>query len=122
MDPPLADGTIQQVGPGLYSTADKSFEIYETDVAEGLMSRSHTVSARTGDVARPESAPASRTDMGVFGPGWEAQFVGGQLDRQLERKSNSVVITDLTTDTPITYTLKSSVDSPSGGGVKKYAT
>ncbi|MEU1039680.1 phospholipase A2 [Streptomyces sp. NPDC005551] len=122
VDPPLAEGTIQQVGPGLYSTADKSFEIYETDVTEGLMSRSHTVSARTGDVARPESAPASRTDMGVFGPGWEAQFVGGQLDRQLEHKSNSVVITDLTTDTPITYTLKSSVDSPSGGGVKKYAT
>ncbi|WP_326783324.1 phospholipase A2 [Streptomyces sp. NBC_00151] len=122
VDPPLADGEIQQVGPGLYSTADQSFEIYETDVTEGLMSRSHTVSAQAGDVARPESAPASRADMGVFGPGWEAEFVGGQLDRQLERKTDSVVITDLTTNTPITYALKSSVDYPSGGGVRKYAT
>ncbi len=122
VDPPLADGETQQVGPGLYSTADQSFEIYETDVTEGLMSRSHTVSAQAGDVARPESAPASRADMGVFGPGWEAQFVGGQLDRQLERKTDSVVITDLTTNTPITYALKSSVDSPTGGGVKKYAS
>ncbi|MFE2531354.1 phospholipase [Streptomyces sp. NPDC059371] len=122
VDQPLADGEIQQVGPGQYSTAEQSFEIYETDVAEGLMSRSHTVTAQAGDVARPESAPASRPDMGVFGPGWDAQFVGGQLDRKLERKTDSVVVTDLTTNTPITYALKSSVDSPSGGGVRKYAT
>ncbi|MER6345189.1 phospholipase A2 [Streptomyces sp. NPDC001595] len=122
VDPPLADGEIQQVGPGLYSTADNSFKIYETDVAEGLMSRSHTVSALPGDVAKPESAPASRADMGVFGPGWEAEFVGGRLNRKLEQKAGSVVVTDLTTNVPVTYTLKSSVDYPSGGGVRKYAT
>lgn len=40
----------------------------------------------------------------------------------MERRTDSVVVTDLTTNTPITYALKSSVDSPSGGGVKKYAT
>ncbi|MET9406071.1 phospholipase A2 [Streptomyces sp. NPDC002935] len=40
----------------------------------------------------------------------------------MERKTDSVVVTDLTTNTPITYALKSSVDSPSGGGVRKYAT
>ena len=122
VDPPLADGEIQQVGPGVYSTAEQSFEIYETDVAEGLMSRSHTVTAQAGDVARPESAPASRADMGVFGPGWQAEFVGGQLNRQLEQKAGSVVVTDLTANVSITYALKSSVDYPSGGGVKKYAT
>lgn len=122
VDPPLAEGEIQQVGPGVYSTADQSYEIYETDVAEGLMSRSHTVAADAGSVARPESAPASRPDMGVFGPGWEAEFVGGQLNRKLEEKANSVVVTDLVENVPITYTLTSSLDYPSGGGVKKYAT
>ncbi|MFF3406591.1 phospholipase A2 [Streptomyces sp. NPDC002742] len=120
-DPPPADGEIQQVGPGQYSTADNSFEIYETDVAEGLMSRSHTVT-QTGGVARPESAPASRPEMGVFGPGWEAEFVGGQLNRKLEETANSVVVSDLNSNVPITYALKSSIDYPSGGGVKKYAT
>lgn len=119
-DPPSAEGELQQVGPGLYSTADQSFELYETDVAEGAMSRSHTVAARSGGVAVPESAPASRTDMGVFGPGWAAEFLGGQLNRKLEQKGGSVVVTDLDAKASVTYALKSSVDYPSGGGVKKY--
>lgn len=122
VDPPLAEGELEQVGPGVYSTADQSFEIYETDVAEGLMSRSHTVNAQADGVAKPESAPASRPDMGVFGPGWEAEFVGGQLNRKLEQKSDSIVVTDLDANVPITYSLTSSVDYPSGGGVRKYAS
>lgn len=122
VDPPLAEGDIQQVGPGLYLSAEQSFEIYETDVPDGLMSRSHTVTAQAGGVARPESAPASRPDMGVFGPGWEAEFMGGQLNRRLEQKAGSVVVTDLDSNVPITYALKSSVDFPSGGGVRKYAS
>jgi hypothetical protein len=122
VDPPLAEGDIEQVGPGVYSTADQSFEIYETDVAEGLMSRSHTVNAQADGVSRPESAPTSRPDMGVFGPGWEAEFVGGQLNRKLEQKSNTVVVTDLDENVPITYSLTSSVDYPSGGGVRKYVS
>ncbi|WP_416958699.1 phospholipase A2 [Streptomyces sp. Agncl-13] len=121
-DPPLAEGDFLQIGPGLYSTDEQSFEIYETDVADGLMSRSHSVTAQAGGVAKPESAPASRPDMGVFGPGWEAEFVGGQLNRKLEQKANSVVVTDLDSKVAITYTLQSSVDYPSGGGVKKYVT
>ncbi|MFF9048070.1 phospholipase A2 [Streptomyces parvulus] len=120
VDPPLAEGEIEQVGPGVYSTADQSFEIYETDVAEGLMSRSHTVNAQADGVSRPESAPVSRPDMSVFGPGWEAEFVGGQLNRKLEQKSDSVVVTDLNENVPVTYSLTSSVDYPSGGGVRKY--
>lgn len=122
VEPPLAAGELQQVGPGLYSTAEKSFEIYETDVAEGLMSRSHTVIAQASGVAKPESAPASRPDMGVFGPGWEAEFLGGQLNRKLEEKPNSFVVTDLDVNVALTYTLKSSVDYPNGGGVRKYET
>ncbi|MFD9395450.1 phospholipase A2 [Streptomyces sp. NPDC060000] len=121
-DPILAEGDLLQIGPGLYSTDEQSFEIYETDVPEGLMSRSHSVTAQAGSVAKPESAPASRPDMGVFGPGWEAEFVGGQLNRTLEQKAGSVVVTDLDSNVAITYTLQSSVDYPTGGGVKKYAT
>ncbi|MFI6022979.1 phospholipase A2 [Streptomyces sp. NPDC051287] len=122
VDPPLADGEVEQVGPGVYSTADQSFEIYETDVAEGLMSRSHTVNAQASGAAKPESAPASRPDMGVFGPGWEAEFMGGQLNRKLEHISGSVVVTDLNANASITYALTSSVDYPSGGGVQKYTS
>ncbi|MFJ9431885.1 phospholipase A2 [Streptomyces sp. NPDC101490] len=122
VDPPLAEGTLQQVGPGVYSTAERSFEIYETDVPVGLMSRSHTVSVQLDGVSKPESAPAARPDMGVFGPGWEAEFVGGQLNRKLELKGSSAVITDLTTRSAATYALKSSIDYPDGGGLRKYAT
>ncbi|MFF7097955.1 phospholipase A2 [Streptomyces rubradiris] len=122
VEPPLAEGEIQQVGPGLYSTAEKSFELYETDVAEGLMGRTHTVTEGADGVARPESAPATRPDQGVFGPGWEAGFLGGQLNRKLEQKADSVVVTDLDAKASVSYALKSSVDYPSGGGVKKYET
>ncbi|MFE6223406.1 phospholipase A2 [Streptomyces sp. NPDC057854] len=122
VDPPLAEGELREVGPGIYSTADQSFEIYESDVTVGLMGRSHTVSVHPDGVSRPESAPASRKDMGVFGPGWEAEFVGGQLNRKLELKGDTVVITDLTMNAPVTYTLKSALDYPDGGWVRKYAT
>ncbi|MET9672379.1 phospholipase A2 [Streptomyces sp. NPDC006482] len=122
VDPPLAEGELQQIGPGTYSTVDQSFEIYETDVAVGLMNRSHTVSVQPDGVSRPESAPASRQDMGVFGPGWEAEFVGGQLSRKLELKGDTVVITDLTARSAMAYTLKSSLDYPDGSGVRKYTT
>ncbi|MFJ4435621.1 phospholipase A2 [Streptomyces sp. NPDC088923] len=122
VDPPLADGEIEQVGPGVYSTSDKTFEVYETDVAEGVMGRSHTVAAQAGGVSKPESAPASRADMGAFGPGWQAEFLGGQLNRQLKQNADSVVVTDLNEGVALTYALKSSIDYPNGGGVKKYAS
>ncbi|MEU1286595.1 phospholipase A2 [Kitasatospora sp. NPDC005856] len=122
VEPPLADGELQQVGPGVYSTADNSFEINETDVAVGLMGRSHTVTVQPDGVSRPQSAPVSRADMGIFGPGWEAEFVGGRLNRRLEQRGDSVVITDLTANAAVTYALKSSLDFPDGGGVRKYAT
>ncbi|WP_158708695.1 phospholipase A2 [Streptomyces bikiniensis] len=122
VDPPLAGGELQQVGPGVYSTADQAFEIYETDVPFGLMGRSHTVSVQSGGVSKPESAPVSRKDMGVFGPGWEAEFVGGQLNRKLELKGGTVVVTDLNVKSATTYSLKSSLDYPDGGWVRKYTT
>ncbi|WP_051741981.1 phospholipase A2 [Kitasatospora sp. MBT66] len=122
VEPPAADGELQQVGPGVYSTADKSFEIHETDVAVGLMSRSHTVTVQPDGLSMPSSAPAARADMGVFGPGWEAEFVGGRLNRKLEQRGDSVVVTDLGAHAAVTYALKSSLSYPGGGSVRKYAT
>nr|WP_159040678.1 RHS repeat protein [Streptomyces sp. XY58] len=98
------------------------FEIYETDVAVGRMSRSHTVTVQRDGVSKPESAPVARADMGILGPGWEAEFVGGQLNRKLEQSGNTAVVTDLTMNAAVTYALKSSLDFPDGGGVRKYAT
>ncbi|MEU6900264.1 hypothetical protein [Streptomyces virginiae] len=91
------------------------FEIYETDVAVGRMSRSHTVTVQRDGVSKPESAPVARADMGILGPGWEAEFVGGQLNRKLEQSGNTAVVTDLTMNAAVTYALKSSLDFPDGG-------
>jgi YD repeat-containing protein len=122
VDQPLADGPVQDVGPGLYLSGTQSFEITESDVPGVLMNRRHSVRAQAGGVASPEDAPDTRTDMGVFGPSWEAEFVGGQLNRKLEQQGDSVLVTDLGVNETSRYALKSSVDYPSGGGVKKYAT
>ncbi|MBT2675951.1 phospholipase [Streptomyces sp. ISL-14] len=122
IDQPLAEGTIQDVGPGMYFSATDSFEVTETDVAGVLVNRRHSVSAQADGVASPEDAPDSRADMGVFGPSWEAEFVGGQLNRKLEQQGDTILVTDLGVNETLRYELKSSVDYPSGGGVKKYAT
>ncbi|MEU9379176.1 phospholipase A2 [Streptomyces sp. NPDC048255] len=122
-DQPLAQGTLSTIGPGQYSTEDKTFQVAENDVDAALIGRRHTVSAQPdGGLAKPESAPTTRPEMGVFGPSWEAEFVGGQLNRKLEQQGDSIVVTDLGVDEKITYALKSSIDYPDGGGVKKYAT
>ncbi|MFJ9341893.1 phospholipase A2 [Streptomyces sp. NPDC101733] len=122
-EPPLAQGTLSTIGPGQYSTEDKTFQVAENDVDAALIGRRHTVSAQPdGGLAKPESAPATRPEMGVFGPSWEAEFVGGQLNRKLEQKGDSIVVTDLGVEEKITYALKSSIDYPDGGGLKKYAT
>ncbi|MER7625229.1 phospholipase A2 [Streptomyces sp. NPDC126503] len=120
---PTAEGTLSTIGPGQYSTADKTFQIAENDVAAALIGRRHTVAAQPdGGLARPESAPATRPEMGVFGPSWEAEFVGGQLNRKLEQQGDKVVVTDLGVDEKVTYVLQSSIDYPDGGSVKRYAS
>ncbi|MFI9340338.1 phospholipase A2 [Streptomyces sp. NPDC052773] len=122
VDQPLAEGTIQDVGPGMYFSSTESFEVTEIDVPGVLVNRRHSVSAQADGVASPEDAPDTRADMGVFGPSWEAEFVGGQLNRKLEQQGDAVLVTDLGVDETLRYELKSSIDYPSGGGVKKYAT
>lgn len=122
VDQPLAEGTIQQVGPGLYLSETQSFEVSETDVPGALINRRHSVVAGSDSVASAKDAPDSRADMGVFGPSWEAEFVGGQLNRKLEQQGDAIVVTDLGVGESLRYELKSSIDYPSGGGVNQYAT
>ncbi|MFE0845902.1 phospholipase A2 [Streptomyces rochei] len=122
IEQPLAEGSIQQVGPGLYFSETQSFEIAESDVSAGAIGRRHSVVTRDSGVAAPESAPSSRADMGVFGPGWQAEFLGGTLNRKLEQQAGAIVVTDLGADEAFRYDLTSSVAYPSGGGVNKYET
>ncbi|WP_051789484.1 phospholipase A2 [Streptomyces sp. NRRL S-1022] len=122
VDPPLATGEIQQIGPGLYFSESQSFQISEGDVAVGAIGRRHSVVAQAGGAAQPESAPASRADIGAFGPGWEAEFLGGTLNRKLEQQGSDIVVTDLDVGESFRYSLTSSIAYPSGGGVNKYQT
>ncbi|MFJ5130239.1 phospholipase A2 [Streptomyces sp. NPDC088555] len=118
-DQPLADGTVQQVGPGLYFTSTKTFQIRETDSAAGLMGRRHTVTEVDG-IAKPQSAPTTRADLGVYGDGWEAEFLGGQLNRKLAASSGAYTITDLDVNEDTKYTLTDTLSTPDGGSINKY--
>ncbi|MEU7749212.1 phospholipase A2 [Nonomuraea sp. NPDC049158] len=111
---------VQQVGPGLYFTDTDTFKISDTDVPAGAIGRSHGVATGGGDLARPQSALASRPEMAVFGPGWTAEFLGGMVDRKLETQNGAIVVTELDGGTTARYDLKSSISFPDGGGVQRY--
>ncbi|MFD7678263.1 phospholipase A2 [Streptomyces sp. NPDC060187] len=119
-DQPLSDGTIQAIGPGTYESASKSFNIPETDVSAGLMGRSHRVVAQLQGISQPQDAPTNRSDLGVFGPSWEAEFLGGQLNRKLTPGSGSITTTDLAVNESTRYDLTDSVAGPNGGSVNTY--
>ncbi|WP_234376742.1 phospholipase A2 [Streptomyces sp. CB01201] len=118
-DQPLADGAVQQVGPGLYFTATNTFEINETDAPAGLMGRKHAVTEVNG-VAKPQSADPSRADLGVFGQGWEAEFLGGQLNRKLAAASGAYTVTDLEVGESTRYNLTDTLSTPDGRSINKY--
>lgn len=121
VDQPQSDAVIQQIGPGQYFAETQSFEVAESDTAFGAVGRRHrVVASASGGPARPESAPASRPEMGVFGPGWEAEFLGGTLNRTLQQSDKAVVVTDLDVGESSRFELKSSLSYPSGGGVNTY--
>ncbi|MEV0381188.1 phospholipase A2 [Nonomuraea sp. NPDC050643] len=117
-EPPLAD--VQEIGPGQYSAETKTFKLTELDVSAGAINRRHGVAMTGGDLARPQSAPATRPELGVFGPSWQAEFVGGQINRKLENQNGTLVVTELDEGTSTGYPLKSSVSFPDGGGVQTY--
>ncbi|MEV0200253.1 phospholipase A2 [Nonomuraea sp. NPDC050691] len=117
-DPPPAD--VQEIGPGQYSSDTKTFKLTELDVSAGAISRKHGVALTAGDLARPQSAPATRPELGVFGPSWQAEFAGGEINRKLENQNGTLVVTELEGGTAIRYPLKSSVSFPDGGGIQTY--
>ncbi|MET7462761.1 phospholipase A2 [Nonomuraea sp. NPDC005501] len=117
-DPPPAD--VQEIGPGQYSADTKTFKLTELDVSAGAISRKHGVALTAGDLARPQSAPATRPELGVFGPGWQAEFAGGEINRKLENQNGTLVVTELEGGTSTRYPLKSSVSFPDGGGIQTY--
>ncbi|MEU8364759.1 phospholipase A2 [Nonomuraea sp. NPDC048882] len=117
-EPPLAD--VKEIGPGLYSADTKTFKLTELDVSAGSVSRKHGVALTGGDLARPQSAPATRPELGVFGPGWQAEFAGGAINRKLEVQNGLIVVTDLEEGTQTQYPLASDVSSPDGGSIRTY--
>ncbi|MEU6783077.1 phospholipase A2 [Nonomuraea angiospora] len=110
----------QPVGPGQYFADAKTFEISEIDAASGAIGRKHGVAAVDGALAQPKAVPASRVDLSVFGPGWQAEFLGGMTGRKLETQSGAVLVTDLDSGQSVRYAFKSSATFPGGGGVERY--
>ncbi|MBT2470515.1 hypothetical protein J7E97_22225 [Streptomyces sp. ISL-66] len=118
---PLAAGEIQNIGPGMYQSATDSYQVFENDVSVGLMGRTHTVAGQAqGGVSQAQDAPQTRSDLGVFGPSWEAEFVGGQLNRKLTQDSGSITTTDLESSAYTRYELTESMDGPGGGSINTY--
>jgi hypothetical protein len=117
-EPPPAE--VQEVGPGQYFADSATFKIAESDVSFAAIGRRHGVAAANGDLARPQSAPATRPELAVFGPGWQGEFLGGAINRKLEVQSGAIVVTDLEEGGSTRYDLKSSVSLPGGGGINTY--
>ncbi|MFE5884562.1 phospholipase A2 [Streptomyces hydrogenans] len=117
---PLALGEVQPVGPGLYLSASDTYQIYENDVDSGLMARSHTIVGQPQGLALAQDATAGRSDLAVFGPGWEAEFVGGQLNRTLTQGAGQITTTDLDTGEATPYELTGTFARPDGGSVSDY--
>lgn len=117
---PLAAGEIQNIGPGMYQSANDSYEVSENDVPIGLMGRTHTVAGQAQGISQAQDAPETRSDLGVFGPSWEAEFVGGQLNRKLAQDSGSITTTDLDSGSFTRYELTDSMDGPGGGSINTY--
>ncbi|MDF3140670.1 MULTISPECIES: phospholipase A2 [unclassified Streptomyces] len=118
--PPLDAGQIQPIGPGLYTSSNDTYEIVENDVPAGLMGRSHAVTGQASGAAQAQDAPADRSDLGVFGPSWEAEFLGGQLNRKLAPSSGRITVTDLASSETIRYDLTDSIAGPDGGSINTY--
>ncbi|MEV5146916.1 phospholipase A2 [Streptomyces sp. NPDC052727] len=119
-DQPFSEGTVQPIGPGTYLSSSDSFTIPETDVSAGLMGRTHSVVGQLQGVSQAQDAPTNRSDLGVFGPSWEAEFLGGQLNRKLTTGTNSITTTDLTANESVRYDLTDSVAGANGGSVNTY--
>jgi YD repeat-containing protein len=120
LDQPLATGEISTIGPGMYQSDFDRYQITENDVPIGLMTRSHAVTGQAVGVAQAQDAPSNRTDLGVFGPSWTTEFLGGQLNRELTQGSGYISTKDLGTAESVRYDFTSSMERPDGGSVTTY--
>ncbi|WP_257003748.1 phospholipase [Streptomyces sp. SA15] len=118
--PALNTGTFAQTGPGQYSSSDDTYRVSENDLPIGLMGRVHSVTGQSQGVAQAQDAPSTRSDLGVFGPSWEAEFLGGQLQRSLSVSGDKLTTTALDTGEKTVYSLTETLDAPFGGHVKTY--
>ncbi|WP_424210604.1 phospholipase A2 [Streptomyces sp. BI20] len=121
-EPVQESGVFSQPGLGQYSEADDTYRVMENDVALGLMGRVHSVTGRAQGPAQAQDAPAQRADLGVFGPSWEADFLGGQLQRSLSINGNTLTTTALDTGEKTVYSLTDTFDAPDGGTVTTYTS
>lgn len=119
-DQPLVDGTVQPIGPGTYLSASDSYQINETDTTAGLVGRTHEVVGQLQGVSKAQDAPNNRSDLAVFGPSWDAEFLGGQLNRKLTFGSGSITTTDLDAKESVRYDLTDSLAGVNGGSVNTY--
>ncbi|MFE3073096.1 phospholipase A2 [Streptomyces sp. NPDC059247] len=56
----------------------------------------------------------------MFGPSWEAEFLGGQLNRKLAQGSGAITTTDLDTQESTRYGLTASHGGADGGSINTY--
>ncbi|SCE62085.1 hypothetical protein GA0115261_112293, partial [Streptomyces sp. OspMP-M43] len=117
---PLADGTVTSIGPGPYESAIDTYTVTENDVPVGLMGRSHAVNGQGSGAAGVQQAPSARADLDVFGTAWEAEFLGGQLNRTLVSSSGAITVRDLASGASTRYDLTDSIAGPNGGSVSTY--
>lgn len=117
---PLADGTVTTIGPGLYESAIDTYTVTENDVPAGLMGRSHAVNGQGSGAAGVQQAPSARADLDVFGKAWEAEFLGGQLNRTLASSSGAITVQDLASGASTRYDLTESIAGPNGGSINTY--
>ncbi|MET9672469.1 phospholipase A2 [Streptomyces sp. NPDC006482] len=119
-DQPLSSGEISDVGPGTYQSEFDRYQITENDVPISLMTRSHAVTGQGAGVAQALDAPGDRSDLAVFGPSWTAEFLGGQLNRELTQGSGFISTKDLAINESVRYDLTDSLERPDGGSVSTY--
>ncbi|MFH8475498.1 phospholipase A2 [Streptomyces sp. NPDC018000] len=119
-DQPVATGEISTIGPGMYQSEFDRYQIIENDVPISLMTRSHAVTGQAAGVSQALDAPSNRSDLGVFGPSWTAEFLGGQLNRELTQGSGYISTKDLGTAESVRYDFTDSVERPDGGSIATY--
>ncbi|MGC7096723.1 phospholipase A2 [Amycolatopsis lurida] len=76
---------VEKVGPGAYRLDDRQFQIQELETSAASIGRTHVVNGNG------ETEHTDRKDLGVFGPGWRADFIGGLTGSALEESPTGAI-------------------------------